>query len=118
MHEIFHIRHFVAKFTRDERLTPSGDSLKGETCFFECFISKCVRCDLIEKGYTKGGELRGIDAGHEVLQVFADPFEHQLCENGENRASRWRRAFALPVMERPRGWNPSLSDPRLINVGQ
>ena len=79
----------------------------------------CVRYDLIEEGYnTKGGELRGIDAGHDVLQVFADPFKHQLCENGENRTSQWRRAFALPVIERLRGWNTSLSDPRLVNVGQ
>jgi hypothetical protein len=42
----------------------------------------CAEFDFIEKSYIQRAELRGIDLGYEVLQVFADPFELQLRENG------------------------------------
>jgi hypothetical protein len=45
-----------------------------------------VKYDLIEKGYTQPVELRGIDTGHEVLQVIAGLFERKRCEDREDRA--------------------------------
>ena len=59
----------------------------------------CVECDSIEKDYLQHAELRGIDVGHEIVQVFADPFEQQLCENGKDRARGGpgrRRMLACP----------------------
>jgi hypothetical protein len=45
-----------------------------------------VEYELTEKGYPYKVKQRGIDPGHEVLQVFADPFEHQTSESGKNDA--------------------------------
>jgi hypothetical protein len=39
----------------------------GEECSIEV--------DLIEESYIQDVESRGIDAGYEVLQIFADPFK-------------------------------------------
>ena len=50
--------------------------------------------EYIEKGYIQLIELRGIDAGHEVLQIFADPSVIKRCENGEDRACRGRGTSA------------------------
>jgi hypothetical protein len=46
----------------------------------------CVKYDSIEEGYIQLAELRGIDAGHDDLQVFGDPFEPKTYESGEDRA--------------------------------
>jgi hypothetical protein len=59
--------------------------------------------DLIEQGYIQEEELRGIDEGNEVLQVFADAFEPQQRESGEDRACQRRRMSAFPVRERSGG---------------
>jgi hypothetical protein len=37
-----------------------------------------VEKELMEEGYRQALELWGIDLGHEVLQVFADPLECQF----------------------------------------
>jgi hypothetical protein len=37
---------------------------------------------LVEEGYYQLVKLRGVDPGHKVLQIFADPFE---LKQGENR---------------------------------
>ena len=44
----------------------------------------CVEYDIIEKVYSQVVELRRIDAGHEVVQIFADPLELKICETGED----------------------------------
>ena len=33
-------------------------------------------------------ELRSIDAGHEIVQVFTDPFEQNFCESRKDSACR------------------------------
>jgi hypothetical protein len=57
---------------------------------------------LIEEDYIKTGESRGFDAGHEVVQVFADPFELKLYEDREDEGFRSRRTSAGHVRERLR----------------
>jgi hypothetical protein len=37
----------------------------------------CVEYDIVEKGYRQVVKLRGIDAGHEVVQIFAGPLEQK-----------------------------------------
>jgi hypothetical protein len=54
---------------------------------------------MIEKFYIQFFEQRGIDAEHEVVQVFANPFESNLYENGEDDASRGRRTSPQLVRE-------------------
>jgi hypothetical protein len=81
----FHIEHFVTRFGLEADL--SGAKMKGNTGLFECFQPWCtsdeldelwcVEYDVIEKGYIQVVESRGIDASHEVVQVFADPLEPQ-----------------------------------------
>ena len=56
-----------------------------------------VKYDLIKEGYLQFVELRGIDAGHEVVQVLADPLERQRGENGEDRACQQRRPSDFPA---------------------
>ena len=63
----------------------------------------CVKYDIIEEGYVQNGELRGIDAGHKVLQILADPLKRKLCESGEDRASRGRRTPGCLVRAGSRG---------------
>ena len=41
----------------------------------------CVECDLVEEGYRQMEAMRSVDAGHEIFQIFADPFEPQRGEN-------------------------------------
>jgi hypothetical protein len=48
----------------------------------------------MEECYPDGIKQRGIDPGHEVLQVFAGPMESDKSESGEDSAC-WRR---LPVI--------------------
>jgi hypothetical protein len=50
----------------------------------------------MEEGYRQGLELWGIDLGHEVLQVFADPLECQRGESGEENACERRWTSAIP----------------------
>ena len=45
---------------------------------------------LMEEDYLQTVEERGVDLGHEVFQIFADPFEIQLGEKGEESACQWR----------------------------
>ena len=49
-------------------------------------------------------ELRDNDAGHEVLGVFADAFEPQLCKNEKGSAYRGRRMLGCLVRARLRRW--------------
>jgi hypothetical protein len=46
---------------------------------------------LIDKYYIQGGELRGVNVGHEVLQVSAVPFKPKLHESREDGACRGKR---------------------------
>jgi hypothetical protein len=62
----------------------------------------CVEYYLIEKGYTQPVELRDINAGHEALQVSADPFKHKICEDREDKACQGRWMSAFLVRERLR----------------
>ena len=57
-----------------------------------------------EKVYIQMVDLGGIDAGHEVVQIFADPLERKICENGEDRACRGRGTSACLVRARSRGF--------------
>jgi hypothetical protein len=52
-----------------------------------------VEYDLIENGYIKFVESRGIDPGQDLLQIFAGPFEVDLSETGEDRACQRRRRW-------------------------
>ena len=45
-----------------------------------------VEREFIEEGDMRVGELRRIDSGHEVFQVFAGPFEQEGSQTGEDRA--------------------------------
>ena len=54
-------------------------------------------------GYPQGVESRGIDAGHKVLQIFEDPLEGKISENGKDRACRGRRTSGCLVRARSRG---------------
>jgi hypothetical protein len=76
-------------------------------CFIEC-LKPCraphelgelwnVEYELMEEGYPDGVKQRGIDPGHEVLQVFADPLELKTSESGEDGACwrRWTSAFLV-----------------------
>jgi hypothetical protein len=62
----------------------------------------CVEYNLIEEGYIQPPKSRGIDAGHEVLQVLADPFEPQKAEKGEDNPCQTQTSAVL-VRERSRG---------------
>ena len=55
-----------------------------------------VEKELVEEGYSQGLELWSIDLGNEVLQVFADPLECQLGENGKEDACGRRRMSGFP----------------------
>ena len=63
----------------------------------------CVEYDLIEEVYNQAVELGGIDVGHEVVQIFADPSENKLSEREEGRACPRRRTSICSVRARPRG---------------
>ena len=40
---------------------------------------------LIEESNMQGLELRGVDAGHEVLQISYKPFEKEEIESGDEK---------------------------------
>jgi hypothetical protein len=53
--------------------------------------------------YRDGVKQRGIDPGHEVIQVFAGPSEHKIGESWEDGAcSRWWMS-AFQIGARSRG---------------
>ena len=66
--------------------------MKGYPCFIGCLECRratdasgkewSIEIDLIEESYIQAVESRGIDAGHEVLEIFADV-----------RVGRTKRAF-------------------------
>src|SRR6266576_3004583 len=79
-----------------------------------CFIG-CLECrdatdelreewsiDLIEESYIQAVESRDLDAHHEVLQIFADPFKPEIRKSREDRACRrrWRLTFVVWVRSR------------------
>ena len=53
----------------------------------------CVEYDLIEKRYFHIFDSRGIDPGQDLLQIFADAFESNFSETGEDRACQRRRSL-------------------------
>ena len=54
-----------------------------------------VECDLFEDGYIHYVESRGIDAGQDLLQIFAGHFEYNFGETGEDKACQRRRTSAF-----------------------
>jgi hypothetical protein len=59
-----------------------------------------IEIDLIKEIYFHAIESRGIDAGHKVLQIFADPFKPEIRKSREERACRRRWRLACPVYVR------------------
>ena len=74
---------------------------------FECTRNWCaadeldqlwrVKDAIIEEVYQRLVELRGIDVGHKVLQIFADSLEVKGRKNGEDRACRGRETSAFQI---------------------
>jgi hypothetical protein len=56
-----------------------------------------VEINQSEKGHRQVEKSRGIDVGHEVLQIFTNPIEFKVSESREDRAywRRWRSAFLV-----------------------
>jgi hypothetical protein len=87
--------------------------MKDNTCFIGYVQSWCstdelsnlrgVEIDLIEENYVQVAESRGIDAGHEVIQIFADSSELKIRESEKDRACRRRRSLTFPIRVRLRG---------------
>jgi hypothetical protein len=75
----------------------------------------CDEYDIIEEGYIQIAELRGINAGHEDLQVFGTPLERKMAENREGRTYRGRRTLAFLVRERS---SKSKLKAKLFKAGQ
>jgi len=48
-------------------------------------------------------EMRGIDLGYKVLQVFTDAPKFKISERGEDCACQWRWASACSIRARLRG---------------
>ena len=90
-------------------MTKSLPMGKDHTCLTECLELWCatnklgklwnVEYQLMEEGYKQVAQARGIDTGYKVLQIFADPFELQFSENGEESACRWM-AFLVRATSR------------------
>jgi len=51
--------------------------------------------EIVEEAYPQAVEKRGIDPGHEVLQIFVDPLELPRSESGEESAClrKWTSGF-------------------------
>ena len=68
--------------------------MKGYPCFIGCLECRratdasgkewSIETDLIEESYIQAAESRGIDAGHEVLQIFAEPFKPKRRKSRED----------------------------------
>jgi hypothetical protein len=52
------------------------------------------------KGHRQVAESRGVDVGHEVVQIFADPMELEVSESREDRACWRRRRFVSQFPDR------------------
>ena len=62
-----------------------------------------VEIDLVEENYIKVFEFGDVDASHEVLQIFASPFETKIHESGEDRMFWWRDTSDFPIRMGSRG---------------
>ena len=51
----------------------------------------------MEEGYMEAVEFRGIDPGHDVLQIVANAFKIEICESGKDKARGRRRTSAFSV---------------------
>src|SRR6266852_6223727 len=79
--------------------------MKDNMCFIGYIYPWCstdelgksggVEIDLIEENYVGVAELRGIDAGHKVIQIFTDSSKVKIRETGKDRACRRRRTLAF-----------------------
>jgi hypothetical protein len=65
--------------------------------------SWAVKIDFVEKSYIHFVELRGVDVGHEFLQIFGNAFESKFVESREDRAFWGRQTWNFPVRARLRG---------------
>jgi hypothetical protein len=74
-----------------------------------------VEYDIIEEGYARVMELRGIDEGQKVLQILADPLEIKTCENREDRAGQGRQTSACRIRASSRGLE---FDHKITEAGQ
>ena len=72
-----------------------------------------VEYKLLEGGYLNRVKQRGIDPGHEDLQIFTDPFELKTSETWEGNACWWRQTSAFLVGARKGVSNPMLTYLRL-----
>jgi hypothetical protein len=77
--------------------------------------SWCVEYDITEEDYNQFVELMSIDVGHDVVHVFAVPFERKTSESGEDGACPRRRASASLVRARQKGLE---SECKFIEAGQ
>ena len=87
--------------------------MKMHTCFVGCLECWCtfdelgelwvVEIDLIEEKYRKVFKFGDVDASHEVLQIFANPFESKIHESGEDRTFWWRETSDFRVRMRSGG---------------
>jgi len=52
--------------------------VRPESCYATDELGELwsVEYELMEEGYGQLTELRGINSGHEILRIFADPSEH------------------------------------------
>jgi hypothetical protein len=75
----------------------------------------CVEYDVIEKYYKQPVESRGIDAGHQIVQVLADFFKPKIGKSGKDRACPRRRTSGRPIRARSRRFE---SKPKLFEAGQ
>ena len=62
-----------------------------------------IKFELMEKSDLEVVELRGIDLGDEILQIFADSNKQKMLENGENGACGWGQTSVFQVGGRSRG---------------
>ena len=56
---------------------------------------RCVEHELIEEGYTKFIDLRGIDLGQNSFQIFTVPLKLNCGEIGEDRACQRRQTLTF-----------------------
>jgi hypothetical protein len=86
-------RFEVQTSRRDESCHPTT------TCCTTCLQCWCVTDELgelwvsnfIKEVYSQFVESRGIDADHEIFQIFAETSESEGGENGEDRSLWWKR---------------------------
>jgi hypothetical protein len=74
-----------------------------------------VEIDLIEEDYLEVAEPRGIDTGHEDIQIFADSSELEIRESGEDRACLRRRSLTFRIRVRLGGLE---SEGKCFETGQ